>query len=268
MSYGLLGTLLLLLPGGASAEGGRVLQSPGQLWVPPGGTAELSCHVSEISIDVDWYKEKPDGSLHWIYQSSNDSQTKGKYSGKKKEQRDFSLAISPVQREDSGVYYCSSSISSTFQPSFGNGTRLVVTNATEPKLSILVPVDVEEPREVPASIPLLCHLRDLPPGWDTVLWQPSGEVTPVTAAAVDEDGVLSAWSITWVPAEQWDGAAACTALKRDTGRTRSVSIRKGAGEGNQSCCPRLRSWPPSTPCIPILPAFPCLGNPNIPVLPH
>lgn len=90
--------------------------------------AELSCHVSEISIDVDWYKEKPDGSLHWIYQSSNDSQTKGKYSGKTKEQRDFSLAISPVQREDSGVYYCSSSISSIFQPSFGNGTRLVVTS--------------------------------------------------------------------------------------------------------------------------------------------
>ncbi|NXX06365.1 KV5AF protein, partial [Larus smithsonianus] len=189
--------------GGASAEGGQVLQSPAQLWVPPGGMAELSCHVSEISIHVNWYKEKPDGSLHWIYQSSNDSQTKGKYSGKTKEQRDFSLAISPVQREDSGVYYCSSSISSIFQPSFGNGTRLVVTNATEPKLSILVPVDVEEPREVPASIPLLCHLRDLPLGWDTVLWQPSGEVTPVMAAAVDEDGVLSAWSITWVPAEQW-----------------------------------------------------------------
>ncbi|NXN57657.1 KV3AD protein, partial [Rynchops niger] len=189
--------------GGASAEGGRVLQSPGQLWVPPGGTAELSCHVLDISIHVDWYKEKPDGSLHWIYQSSNDSHPKGKYSGKRKKQRDFSLAIGPAQREDSGVYYCSSSISSTFYSSFGNGTRLVVTNATEPELSILVPIDVEEPREVPASIPLLCHLRDLPMGWDTVLWQPGGEVTPVTAAAVDKDGVLSAWSITWVPAEQW-----------------------------------------------------------------
>ncbi|NXW36674.1 KV3AD protein, partial [Phaetusa simplex] len=189
--------------GGASAERGRLLQSPGQLWVPPGGTAELSCHVLDISIRVDWYKEKPDGSLHWIYQSSNESRPKGKYSGKRTSQRDFSLAISPTQREDSGVYYCSSSISSTFYFSFGNGTRLIVTNATEPELSILVPVDVEEPREVPASIPLLCHLRDLPPGWDVVVWQPGGESTPVTAAAMDEDGVLSAWSITWVPAERW-----------------------------------------------------------------
>ncbi|NXV52074.1 TVB5 protein, partial [Uria aalge] len=215
--------------GGASAEGSRVLQSLGQLWVPPGGTAELSCHVSDNRIHVNWYKEKPDGSLHQIYRSS-DSHPKGKYLGKRKKQGDFSLVIGPAQREDSGVYYCSSSISSIFCPSFGNGTRLVVTSerpaghpaagdipgevcatpstcfpsldATEPELSILVPVDVEEPREVPASIPLLCHLRDLPPGWDTVLWQPGGEVTPVTAAAVDEDGVLSAWSITWVPAER------------------------------------------------------------------
>ncbi|NXV22404.1 TVB5 protein, partial [Cepphus grylle] len=217
--------------GGASAEGSRVLQSPGQLWVPPGGTAELSCHVSDIRIHVDWYKEKLDGSLHWIYRNADDSCPKGKYSGKRKKQQDFSLAISPAQREDSGVYYCSSSISSIFYPSFGNGTRLVVTSerpaghpaagdirgevcatpstrfpsldATEPELSILVPVDVEEPREVPASIPLLCHLRNLPLGWDTVLWQPGGEVTPVTGVAVDEDGVLSAWSITWVPAERW-----------------------------------------------------------------
>ncbi|XP_074709360.1 immunoglobulin lambda-1 light chain-like [Strix uralensis] len=242
MTYGLLGTLLLLLPGAASAEGRWVQQRQRQLWVRPGETAELSCHTSHASNSVFWYKEKPDGVLYWIYRSPEFSFTKEKYLGRKKTQWIFSLSISPVQREDSGVYYCSSS---DFFPLFGNGTRLIVTNATEPELSILVPVDAEQP---PADIPLLCHLRDLPRGWDTVRWQPGGKVTPVTASAVDEHGVLSAWSITWVPAEHWDGAATCTALESGTGRNLSVTIGKGLGEGQ---CP---SWPLALglPCVSLL----------------
>lgn len=50
----------------------------------------------------------------------------------------------------------------------------------------------------------------------------------MVAAAVDEHGVLSAWSITWVSAEQWDGAAVCTALQSGTNRTLSVAISKGS----------------------------------------
>ncbi|NXU33012.1 KV5AF protein, partial [Thalassarche chlororhynchos] len=186
--------------GGAAAEGRLVQQSPGQLWVLPGETAKLSCHVLDYSNQANWYKEKPDGSLYWIYRSSDYSSPMRKYSGRREKRGNFSLAISSAQREDSGVYYCSSS---TFCPPFGDGTRLVVTDATEPQLSILVPIDAEEPGQPPAGIPLLCHLHDLPRGWDTVRWQPSGEETPVTAAALDEHGVLSAWSITWVSAEQW-----------------------------------------------------------------
>ncbi|XP_075580727.1 uncharacterized protein LOC142595766 [Pelecanus crispus] len=234
MSYGLLGTLLLLLPGGVSAEGRRLQQSLGQLWVLPGGTAKLSCRISDHSDNANWYKEKPDGSLYWIYRSSDYSSPSVKYSGRREKRQNFSLTISPTQREDSGVYYCSSS---KYYPSFGTGTRLIVTNATEPQLSILVPVDAEEPGHSLASIPLLCHLHDLPPGWDTVRWQPTAEETPVLAAALDEHGVLSAWSITWVSAEQWDGAATCTALQSGTNRTLSVAIGKGHGEEG---CP---SWP-------------------------
>ncbi|NWY51495.1 KV5AC protein, partial [Chionis minor] len=186
--------------GGASVERSQVWQSPGQLWVRLGETAVLRCHFSILISHVNWYKEKPDGSLSWINQSLNYSPPMGKYPGSSKTHWDFSLSISPAQREDSGVYYCSSS---NLLPSFGNGTRLVVTNATEPELSILVPIDVEEPGQLPAGIPLLCRLRDLPPGWDTVRWQPGGEVTPVMAAAVDKHGVLSAWSVTRVSAERW-----------------------------------------------------------------
>ncbi|NXK18146.1 KV6A9 protein, partial [Arenaria interpres] len=217
--------------GGGSALGSPVQQSPGPLWVTPGGTAELSCHLRAHETRVQWYKETADGSLDWIYWSSNRSCPKGKYSGKEEKPGSFSLTISPAEREDSGVYYCSPP---TFHPSFGNGTRLVVTSecpavgghppwgawggscpppstpfpspdATQPQLSILLPVDEEEKAGgPPGRIPLLCQLRDLPPGWDRVLWRPGdGEVTGVTAVAVDQQGVLSGWSITWVPAERW-----------------------------------------------------------------
>lgn len=112
------------------------------------------------------------------------------------------------------------------------GTRYPSLDAAEPQLSILVPVEAEEPGQPPATIPLLCRLRDPPQGWDTVRWQPGGEETPVTVTATDERGGLSAWSITWVSAERWDGAAACTALESGTNRTLSVAVSKGPGQGN------------------------------------
>ncbi|NXV72865.1 KV6AA protein, partial [Atlantisia rogersi] len=155
--------------GGVSAQAGWVQQSPGQLWVLPGHTAEMNCCSSLSESNIHWYREKTDGSLVWIYWSSSSLSQKGKYSfGKKSDQTHF-FAISPAQREDSGVYYCSSS---GIAPVFGSGTRLVVSNATEPQLSILVPVGAEEPRQPPATFPLLCHLHDIPAGWDTVRWQP------------------------------------------------------------------------------------------------
>ncbi|NXV74147.1 KV6A7 protein, partial [Atlantisia rogersi] len=211
--------------GGVSAQVGWVQQSPGQLRVLPGDTAEMNCCSSLYDSNVHWYREKPDGSLERIYRSRPQSIPKGRYSGGMKPDQTRFLTISPAQREDSGVYYCSSS---GINPVFGSGTRLVVSSechpaagdipgevcvpphtpcpfsdATEPQLSILVPVGTEEAGQPPATFPLLCHLHDIPAGWDTVRWQPGGDVTPVMAAAVDEHGVLSAWSITWVSAEHW-----------------------------------------------------------------
>ncbi|XP_032060204.1 immunoglobulin kappa light chain-like [Aythya fuligula] len=180
------GVLLLLLTGTSRPEP-RIQQSPAQLWLHPGATAELSCSISGNPEHANWYREKPDGSLEWIYWSAKASKPKERYSGTMRAQGIFSLSISNVQREDSGYYYCTSFV---LHSQFGNGTRLLVTDASEPKVSLLVPVDTEEPSDV---VPLLCHL----PG---------------------------AWNLTWVLAERWDGAMNCTATERGTGRIVSETI--------------------------------------------
>lgn len=98
-------------------------------------------------------------------------------------------------------------------------------DATEPTLSILLPLDAELREPPRAAIPLLCHLYDAPKGWDTVRWH-HGNVSPVTATSMDGRGVLSAWSLTWLTAEQWDGTVGCTAVQSSTGRTITVTIRQ------------------------------------------
>ncbi|XP_038023807.2 M1-specific T cell receptor beta chain-like [Anas platyrhynchos] len=181
------GVLLLLLTGAASVEEPQIQQSPAQLWLSPGATAELNCSISGSTDRASWYREKPDGSLEWIYWSAAASKPNGKYSGMMRAWGIFSLSISNVQREDSGYYYCTSSV---LHSQFGNGTRLLVTDASEPKLSILVPVDAEEPSDF---VSLLCHL----PG---------------------------SWNLTWVSGKHWDRAMNCTATERGTGRIVSETI--------------------------------------------
>lgn len=218
--------LLLLLPGAARAQL-WIRQSPAQLWVRPGRTAELNCSTdSGWNVDrhraVSWYREQPGSRLQFIYPSPDSSRSEGKYSQMRRAKGLFSFYINSAQREDSGFYYCAST-SEPFE--FGDGTRLVVTDATEPTLSILLPLDAELREPPRAAIPLLCHLYDAPKGWDTVRWH-HGNVSPVMATSMDGRGVLSAWSLTWLTAEQWDGTVGCTAVQSSTGRTITVTIRQ------------------------------------------
>uniref|UniRef100_A0A8C3XU27 Ig-like domain-containing protein n=1 Tax=Chelydra serpentina TaxID=8475 RepID=A0A8C3XU27_CHESE len=90
-------------------------------------TAQLHCRTLEEEVGAMWYKEQS-ASLQWIYWSSEFASADGKYSSKANTAANrFSLIISNVQREDSGVYYCGLISFIYLQPNFGNGTRLIVT---------------------------------------------------------------------------------------------------------------------------------------------
>uniref|UniRef100_A0A8C0J1A2 Ig-like domain-containing protein n=1 Tax=Chelonoidis abingdonii TaxID=106734 RepID=A0A8C0J1A2_CHEAB len=105
-------------------EGIQILQSPAQLWLISGQTAKLACSPSQKVWRVQWYKEHL--SLQWIYESSPLPPSNGKYSSQVNILANtFSLIISNVQRNDSGVYYCGLAV--YVNSIFGSGTRLIVT---------------------------------------------------------------------------------------------------------------------------------------------
>ncbi|XP_043357729.1 T cell receptor alpha chain MC.7.G5-like isoform X2 [Dermochelys coriacea] len=240
MSHQIVGVILVCLHMVASEEGIQILQSPAQVWQTPGQTAQLDCNPSIKEWSVVWYKEQQSGSLQWIYQSSRFATSNGKYSSKVDiTANKFSLNIINVQRNDSGVYYCGLSASVYVQPNFGNGTRLIVTDASKPSLSILVPSNPED-AELPPVIPLLCLVSDFTSLWSVDLWGMGEEVSHglMDAGAIDGNGVFSVWSLMIIPSQMWNQETICncTAKESITGRSISATVSKETEKRDAGDC--------------------------------
>uniref|UniRef100_A0A8C4WQ43 Ig-like domain-containing protein n=1 Tax=Gopherus evgoodei TaxID=1825980 RepID=A0A8C4WQ43_9SAUR len=204
------------------------LSIPAQVWLTSGGTAQLDCRPLKIEWSVMWYKKQQSGSLQWIYESSDFATSNGKYLSKVNIMANmFSIIINNAQTNDSGVYYCGRSTSVYLQPNFGNGTRLIVTDASEPSLSILVPSTPED-AELPPVIPLLCLLSDFTSPWSAVLWDTGEEASEgqMDAGAIDGNGVFSVWSLMTIPSETWNQKMICNCTAKENSPGRSITPLK------------------------------------------
>uniref|UniRef100_A0A3Q1GS13 Ig-like domain-containing protein n=1 Tax=Acanthochromis polyacanthus TaxID=80966 RepID=A0A3Q1GS13_9TELE len=92
-------------------------QSPGSQSVVPGQTVSITCRSSSsIGSNLHWYLQKPGEApkLLVYYASTRQSGVSDRFSGSGSGTQ-FTLTISGVQAEDSGVYCCQQSESSFTQ---------------------------------------------------------------------------------------------------------------------------------------------------------
>uniref|UniRef100_A0A3Q1CB89 Ig-like domain-containing protein n=1 Tax=Amphiprion ocellaris TaxID=80972 RepID=A0A3Q1CB89_AMPOC len=200
----LLATLGLLVQGSSSEI--ILTQSPGSQSLVPGQTVSITCRSStSVTDDVHWYLQKPGQAPKLlIYEASiRQSGVPDRFSGSGYG-TDFTLTISGVQAEDSGVYYCQ-------QDDMGD---------VRPSLTVLPP-SREELQQGKAT--LMC--LGFPSDW-SLSWKVDGSSSSSSSSSssweesrspgvLQEDGLYS-WSSTLrLPADQWRkvGSVSCEATQ-------------------------------------------------------
>uniref|UniRef100_A0A3B3BWW2 Ig-like domain-containing protein n=1 Tax=Oryzias melastigma TaxID=30732 RepID=A0A3B3BWW2_ORYME len=97
-----------LLPLVCASGETTLTQTPGSQSVVPGQTVSIRCRAStNIDDDLHWYLQKSGEApkLFISYATTRHTGVSDRFSGSGFD-NDFTLTISGVQAEDSGVYYC------------------------------------------------------------------------------------------------------------------------------------------------------------------
>uniref|UniRef100_A0A667WF96 Ig-like domain-containing protein n=1 Tax=Myripristis murdjan TaxID=586833 RepID=A0A667WF96_9TELE len=188
-------------------------QSPGSQSVSPGQTVSIRCKAStSVSSYLAWYLQKPgEAPKLLIYRATTlQSGVSSRFSGSGSV-TDFTLTISGVQAEDSGVYYCQQY----------SRTRLDVGSKCDapPTLTVLPP-SREELQQGRATLMCLAN-KGFPSDW-RLAWKVDGSSSSSSSweqsrspGVLEKDGLYS-WSSTLrLTADQWRklGSVTCEATQ-------------------------------------------------------
>uniref|UniRef100_A0A667WW01 Ig-like domain-containing protein n=1 Tax=Myripristis murdjan TaxID=586833 RepID=A0A667WW01_9TELE len=208
----LLGTLGLLVQDSSGEI--TVTQSPGSQSVSPGQTVSIRCKAStSVGSYLNWYLQKPGEAPKLLirYATTRQSGVSNRFSGSQSG-TDFTLTISGVQAEDSGVYYCQQSSSTPF-------TQLEFGSDAPPTLTVLPP-SREELQQGKATLMCLAN-KGFPSDW-RLAWKVDGSSSSSSSweqsrspGVLEKDGLYS-WSSTLrLTADQWRklGSVTCEATQ-------------------------------------------------------
>ncbi|XP_067878991.1 immunoglobulin kappa light chain-like isoform X1 [Heterodontus francisci] len=208
-------------------------QSPLSQTVPMGSLVKLNCHTERLVASlVLWYRQQQWRDMQLVYKVGQYLPADGRFSGEIDDKSgNYSLVISNVQRNDSGMYYCATRNSQSMAQIFGNGSKLVVT-AGPPAVFLLTP----PPDEIPSieRVPLICLVRGLSPHSFPIRWNVSGRVIEgqTDSGTIDEDGTYSVRSHISVPVESWSSGVVCTCTVQinstENPISESVSSQRGS----------------------------------------
>uniref|UniRef100_A0A667WQG9 Ig-like domain-containing protein n=1 Tax=Myripristis murdjan TaxID=586833 RepID=A0A667WQG9_9TELE len=194
-----------------------VTQSPGSQSVSPRQTVSIRCKTSSnVGNNIEWFLQKPgEAPKLLIYnavtrQSGVSSRFSGSGSGS-----DYTLTISGVQAEDSGVYYCQKSLKGKM-----DSHTVKVSNRDAPPTLTVLPPSREELQQGRATLMCLAN-KGFPSDW-RLAWKVDGSSSSSSSweqsrspGVLEKDGLYS-WSSTLrLTADQWRklGSVTCEATQ-------------------------------------------------------
>nr|XP_021330440.1 T-cell receptor beta chain V region A20.2.25 [Danio rerio] len=214
-----------------------VTQSP-VITVSKGQTAQLDCNLGTVTNYAAWYKQTPAEvpqyvlyNYHgWSSPEYGSGFSAPKFTSTCSSKSDCSLIISNVDVSDSAVYYCQTWDSSVSEYVFGQGTKLIVTDAAAapPVLTILRPSSREELSS--SKVTLLCLINHMSVAFADVRWLVNGnsvtEGVFTGSAEQQPDHKFKSSSSLTIQRSEWDKDRELTCEATVASKTSRASIRK------------------------------------------
>ncbi|XP_073801299.1 immunoglobulin lambda-1 light chain-like [Danio rerio] len=215
-----------------------VTQSP-VITASKGQTAQLNCNVGTVTdYPAVWYKQTPAGVPQYVLRFRHDWRltyygsgfSAPKFTSTHSSKSDYSLIISNVDVSDSAVYYCKTWDGSASEWVFGQGTKLIVTDAAAapPVLTILRPSSREELSS--SKVTLLCLINHMSVAFADVRWLVNGnsvtEGVFTGSAEQQPDHKFKSSSSLTIQRSEWDKDRELTCEATVASKTSRASIRK------------------------------------------